>query len=152
VSSAEALVDQVTKWASRRDDIVALVLIGSHARGRARRDSDIDLVLLCSEPDDYVRATGWVEAFGVAKEVVLEDWGLVRSVRVFYEHGPEVEFGIAGAEWATIPPPPGTMEVLSGGALVLLDREGSLSRLCQLAAGDRDNRSPPVNRRSSSAG
>lgn len=130
MSSVETLVDQVTKWASPREDIRALVLIGSHARGAARPDSDIDLLLLCSEPDEYVRATNWVEAFGVAKEIVIEDWGLVRSIRVFYEHGPEVEFGIAGVEWATIPPPPGTMEVLSRGARVLLDREGSLSRLC----------------------
>jgi predicted nucleotidyltransferase len=139
MSSAEVLVDHVRKWASSRDDILALVLIGSHARGTAGRDSDIDLVLVCSEPDEYVRATGWVEAFGVTKEVVLEDWGLVRSVRVFYEHGPEVEFGIASAQWATIPPPPGTMEVLSGGAVVLLDREGSLSRLSQLAVSDSDD-------------
>ena len=54
---------QFIPWAAARPDIQALALAGSHARGAARPDSDVDLILLCDEPTRYVQDTTWVGLF-----------------------------------------------------------------------------------------
>jgi len=56
----------VTRWASRRSDIRGLALVGSHASNRARPDSDLDLLLLATEPKRYLEDTSWVSAFGAS--------------------------------------------------------------------------------------
>jgi len=126
---AAAMIEAVTAWAARRDDIRALVLVGSHARGDARADSDIDFVLLCADPSVYALRTDWVSTFGAVVTSRLEDWGNVRSVRVHYEHGIEVEFGITGLAWAALPPDRGTGEVLGNGHAILLDRDSLIRRV-----------------------
>jgi hypothetical protein len=52
---------------------------------------------------------------------------------VFYEGGPEVEYGITSSKWATLPLDEGTLKVLRDGVKVLLDRDGSLNRAVELA-------------------
>jgi hypothetical protein len=132
--SASDFIDRVTRWAAVQEDVVALAVVGSHARGTAGPASDIDFVLLCCDPHKYVASSEWVSAFGVAMRTESEEWGLIRSIRVFYENGPEVEFGIGSMAWVASPTPPGTMEVVSDGVAVLLDRDGSLTRLAKLAS------------------
>ena len=106
-----------------------------HPRGRsgrfARPDSDVDLVLLCLEPERYVRSTEWIRTFGEPLRSSIEDWGKVRSLRVFYRGGAEVEFSLAPRNWATVPLDPGTADVLRKGSRVLLDRDGSLREALQ---------------------
>ena len=122
------LVTAVTSWAENHVDIVSVALIGSHARGNARLDSDVDLVLQCARPARYLGDLTWISEFGVAQSVSVEDYGLVQSVRVFYADGPEVEYGITSSEWVTLPLDEGTLKVLRDGVLVLLDRDGALTR------------------------
>ena len=122
------LVKAVTSWAENHVDIVSVALIGSHARGNARLDSDVDLVLQCARPARYLADLTWISEFGVAQDVFVEDYGLVQSVRVFYADGPEVEYGITSSEWVTLPLDEGTLKVLRDGVLVLLDRDGALTR------------------------
>jgi predicted nucleotidyltransferase len=126
--TADELVKAVTSWAENQVDIVSVALVGSHARGSARTDSDVDLVLQCAKPARYLGDLTWISEFGVAQDVSVEDYGLVQSVRVFYEDGPEVEYGITSSKWLTLPLDEGTHKVLRDGVLVLLDRDGSLTR------------------------
>lgn len=126
------MIEAVRKWAMGRDDIRALSLVGSHARGDARSDSDIDLVLLCSDPARYTRKTDRISTFGDVMRSSLEDWGKVQSVRVLYGNGAEVEFGIAGLDWAGVPPDRGTSDVLENGCTILLDRDALLSRVMEV--------------------
>ncbi len=133
--SAAAMIEAVRRWAERRDDIRALALVGSYARGDARADSDIDLVLLCSDPAGYIRQMGWVSTFGDVVRSQVEDWGKVQSVRVLYRTGTEVEFGITGLDWAAVPPDSGTSDVLKKGSSILLDRDALLSRVMQVVRG-----------------
>ena len=122
------LVKAVTSWAENHVDIVSVALIGSHARGNARLDSDVDLLIQCERPARYLGDLTWISEFGVAQSVSVEDYGLVQSVRVFYADGPEVEYGITSSEWVTLPLDEGTLKVLRDGVLVLLDRDGALTR------------------------
>jgi Nucleotidyltransferase domain len=46
------LLERATAWARRRPDIRGLALVGSWARGSARTDSDVDLVVLTTDPVD----------------------------------------------------------------------------------------------------
>jgi predicted nucleotidyltransferase len=75
-------MDQFAAWAATRPDIEAVVIVGSWARGNARPDSDVDLVVIAAQPESYQRDLGWVSLFGDAASVAHEDWGLVQSVRV----------------------------------------------------------------------
>jgi hypothetical protein len=58
-TSAATSIESVRSWVVRRDDVVALGLAGSHARGEARADSDIDLVMVCVDPAPIASGTWW---------------------------------------------------------------------------------------------
>ena len=132
---ARSMIESVRRWAELRDDILGLALVGSHARGEARPDSDIDFLVLCADPARYLAHPEWVSAFGEVASLAFEDWGKVQSIRVHYQDGPEVEFGIAGTDWIAVPPDEGTAEVLRAGCIVLFDRDGLIERLRHGACG-----------------
>ncbi|MBJ7004713.1 nucleotidyltransferase domain-containing protein [Streptomyces sp. CRPSP2-6A1] len=50
-------LDRLTRWAATREDIAGLLLVGSYARGAARPDSDVDVVLLTADPAPYLTGT-----------------------------------------------------------------------------------------------
>jgi predicted nucleotidyltransferase len=125
------LIDSVTDWAESQPNISGVALVGSHARGEARSDSDIDVVLLCTEPNDLVSDPSWIQNFGEGETCHTEDWGLVTSLRVHYRDGIEVEFGLTTLVWAGLPVDPGTKNVVSHGMRILLDRHGALRRLLE---------------------
>jgi predicted nucleotidyltransferase len=112
--------EEISSWAATRSDILGIALVGSHANGTPRPDSDIDLVVLCSAPTRLLDGE-WVSRFGDVRSSAVEDYGALKSLRVFYRSGLEVEFGLAGADWARTPLDPGTQSVLAGGAQVLYD-------------------------------
>ncbi len=120
---------RVTAWAQGCPDVLAVALLGSYARGRARPDSDLDLVLVCSEPEHYLTDARWVLEFGKVRGLRREDYGKVTSLRVWYGNGLEVEYGIAGEDWADAPLDEGTRQVIADGMLVLYERNKLLSRL-----------------------
>src|ERR1700716_58173 len=51
VHQIEQILDSITAWAASRPDILGLALIGSRARGAATPSSDIDLIILATEPE-----------------------------------------------------------------------------------------------------
>jgi predicted nucleotidyltransferase len=124
--TSDSLIKRVTAWVSLRADVSALLLVGSHARGEARPDSDVDFVVLSTAPLVLASDHAWVSAFGIVRQVSVEDWGKLTAVGVWYEDGPEVEFGIAGLDWPTAD---GTAAVLAGGFRVLLGRDGLMRGL-----------------------
>lgn len=126
--TADKLVKAVTSWAEDQADIVSVALVGSHARGDARTDSDVDFIIQCTSSARYLEDHTWISEFGVVQSVSVEDWGIVQSLRVFYADGPEVEYGITSSEWVNLPLDEGTLKVLRDGVIVLFDRDGSLTR------------------------
>ncbi|MHB8778169.1 MAG: nucleotidyltransferase domain-containing protein [Anaerolineales bacterium] len=122
------LLKEVTKWAESRPEILGVALVGSYARDEARADSDVDFVLLASEPQELINKPEWVNAFGLVKSCTVEDWGLVTSLRVYYRDGLEVEYGLTSSDWAGKPIDAGARQVILDGMKILLDRVGILSR------------------------
>lgn len=122
-------LNRVTDWAVHQPTLSGIALVGSHARGEARPDSDIDLVLLCTHPNAFLDDISWVRLFGEVATCQTEAWGRVTSLRVSYRNGLEVEFGLTTPAWAQFPIDAGTRQVVSNGMRILLDKEGTLERL-----------------------
>jgi uncharacterized protein len=118
----------VTHWAEKRPDMVAVALVGSWARGTARAESDVDLLLLLDAPERYLKDRNWVSLFGRPVWQGMEDWGKVQSVRVRYESGLEAEYGLAPCDWGSDETDPGDSRVVADGIIVLWERGDVLSR------------------------
>ena len=124
-----AFMRTVTNWAEAQPDILALALAGSYARGSGREGSDIDLIMIASNPMKYIlEDCTWVNLFGIVEKFRSEDYGRVISLRVHYDEGLEVEFGITDESWADTPLDLGTEQVISDGVRVLFERGDVLSR------------------------
>jgi uncharacterized protein len=127
LSSVTSFLQKIQAWALQQPGILAVALVGSHARRAARPDSDLDLVLLTTHPQDWIMNPDWTAAFGAVQLVQMEEWGLVTSLRVFYHNGLEVEFGITTADWAALPLDSGTAAVIANGMQILVDKGGLLA-------------------------
>lgn len=138
LDDVRAFLDRLTRWATARGDIVGLLLVGSYARGAARPASDVDVVLLTTDPAPYVTGA-WTSGdagvdrageLGLGRPVRTRAWGPVTERRFALARGPEVEFGIGTPQWArTDPVDPGTRRVVADGALPLYDPLGVLAEL-----------------------
>jgi predicted nucleotidyltransferase len=128
-----AVVAGVSRWASSRQDIVAIGVVGSWARGTYRPDSDVDIVVLTTAMTAYIDRDDWIEpAFGQRLPVVRRaQWGVLIERRLQLPSGLEVEMGFVPASWAEIDPlDPGTNQVVKDGGLVpVYDPSGVLTQL-----------------------
>jgi predicted nucleotidyltransferase len=119
------LLSLVTTWAEASPSVLGLALVGSHARGTAGPGSDVDLVIICSDPALLLDGV-WIAEIGESGAPIIEDYGALTSLRVQFARGPEVEFGIASPSWVQVPLDAGTREVIAGGCRVLYDPDGLL--------------------------
>lgn len=122
-------IARLVRWASAQSDMQAVALIGSYARAAARKDSDIDLVILTNRPKKYLENPAWAEQFGEIENCQTEGYGKLTSMRVWYRDSFEVEYGITMPDWAAQPLDAGTQQVISNGMLVLFERNPLLSLL-----------------------
>jgi hypothetical protein len=95
---------------------------GFDARGDARPDSDIDLVIIAESLEKFLFERSWLGNFGHSVKTAHEDWGLVQSLRVWVESGLEVEFGFTSKAWLAEPMDEGTLHVLKNGCLFILSK------------------------------
>jgi predicted nucleotidyltransferase len=121
-------LNEFTVWAATHWDVRAVALVGSYARNAATATSDVDLVVVVRQPDEYVRDLAWIQRFGSIDRHQLEYYGNVTSIRVWYSDGREVEYGMTDESWATVPLDEGTRWVISDGMQILFEREPLLSR------------------------
>ncbi len=121
-------LNRFTDWARARSDISGLALVGSYARNTPTETSDVDLVLITTQPDHYLTDPGWIHYFGQVDRWQVEDNGRLTSIRVWYKDSLEVEYGVTDESWAALSLDEGTREVISGGLQVLFERGNILSR------------------------
>jgi predicted nucleotidyltransferase len=128
VDQVEVFLDNFVTWASSQADIQGIALVGSYARNAANDSSDIDLVILAKNPEQYLKDRGWVQRFGEVSRQQIEEYGILTSIRVWYVDGGEIEYGLTNENWAAIPLDQGTQRVISDGMRVLFERSPLLSR------------------------
>jgi hypothetical protein len=106
---SSSFFEQLISWAASQSDIKGIALVGSYARGTAGPGSDLDLIVLTSDPRRYLQDRSWLLQFGPVVRTQNETWGRVDTVRSTYEPGLEVEYNFAPLEWADVPliPVPG---------------------------------------------
>jgi uncharacterized protein len=119
------------QWAAKRDDIVAIAVVGSWARGAPRADSDLDVVLLTDDPSAYLEHEDWMVGLARGAELLRTgDWGAIAERRLRLRSGLEVEVGIGLPSWAdTAPVEPGTRAVVRDGFRPIFDPRGLLAEL-----------------------
>jgi uncharacterized protein len=130
------ILEQVAWWAACRADIAAVVLVGSWARGAARVDSDVDLMILTNSPTVFRQDETWInEIRWTSIDVEIDDWedkdyGAVWSRHIYLNDETEIEFSFGFLSWASIEPvDAGTFRVISDGCQILYDPEGLLRKL-----------------------
>jgi uncharacterized protein len=127
-----AVVERVTGWAAGREDVGGVLLVGSWARGGARAHSDVDLVLLTTEPGRYADDEAWVRELALGEVIRNRAWGPVTEWRHRTASGLEVEVGIGPVGWArTDPVDDGTRRVVTDGVRLLHDPLGLLGALVE---------------------
>ena len=124
----ERFLGSLVAFAEARDDVRAVALIGSHARGVARPDSDVDVVMLTTEPEAYIDGCDWLERFPGATLLATRRWGPLTERRLVLGNEREVDFGVARTSWASIQPlDPGTARVARDGLVALHDPDRLLA-------------------------
>lgn len=127
----EELIARFSGWAQGEENIRAAFVFGSRARSDHPADewSDLDLLILADEPQDYVEATDWLHHMGEPWVNFLErtpDGGFER--RVLFEGGLDVDFipeSAAGfREIMTEGLPSILADIFRRGFRVLADKDG----------------------------
>lgn len=129
----ESLIERLKSFAAADPAIKAAIVVGSFANGTAGPDSDLDLILIATEPKRFLTDREWIHQFGKVITCELEDYDLVQSLRVFYENKAEVEFGITSLGWIDDNQFKSTGEILSGGYCVIYDPNTLIDRFYERA-------------------
>jgi uncharacterized protein len=111
----------------------AIALVGSCARGTPGPDSDVDLLILCAEPDDLCRRGDWFTHFGSVTSVGQRQFGDVTERRLRRGDGVDIEIGLAPLSWADADPvDAGTARVVRDGFSIVFDPHGTLAGLAEV--------------------
>jgi hypothetical protein len=109
--------------------MLAILLVGSYARGRQRPDSDVDIVVISEEKPALLANLDWVAGLiasdGSPIDGSLEYYGEVTAIRAF-QGGVEYEIGVASPRWLSLPLDAGTERTLRDGYAALFERDGAL--------------------------
>jgi Nucleotidyltransferase domain len=92
-SEVDNILRAIKTWAEYQPEIDAVALVGSWARKQAKKDSDIDLMILTPNPNLFFQDTKWLNCISWhnlnLKVVSYEDriYGVVKSRHLFIQHG-----------------------------------------------------------------
>lgn len=126
----QRFIEDVAVWARKRGDLRGVAVVGSWARGSARMDSDVDVILLTDEATEYVDNEQWAQELGAKAIIRTQKWGVLTERRLSLPGGLEVEVGVVSPSWASIAPlDEGTAQVVAGGLVPLHDPDGLLAGL-----------------------
>ena len=113
-------------WACEQQDVRAVAVVGSYASGRYRVASDVDLLLLTSDPQRLDR--GATLPLGPAQELYRRAWGVVVETRLRRRSGLQLDVAVGPVTWAAATPlDAGTARVLRDGVRVVHDPDGLLA-------------------------
>ncbi len=136
--SVDELIEQLVAWGEHTPDIRAMVIIGSRARTDVPADewSDLDLLLVTTDPRRYQDQVDWLEQFGPYWATFLEPtMGGGRERRVLFAGARDVDFVPLSPEMVEAETRNGVLPlVATRGSRVLLDKDGQVTRLLDLPA------------------
>lgn len=132
----EQIIERFVAWAQPRLDIRVVIVIGSRARLDHPADewSDLDIVMFVTDPEPYLTQTDWLDNMGDIRITFVEPTtGGEKERRVLFDGGLDVDFAVIPYAKMELMlqygVPPEVAGIFHRGMRVLLDREGSVSRL-----------------------
>jgi Predicted nucleotidyltransferases len=133
----QQIIPAILEWGRLREEITGVALTGSYARGEAREDSDIDLLIFAENPKTFGQ-TGWIKDINWNK-INLEFrssndgfYGNNQFIQFLFTSGLEIEFIFPDREWLNDAPlKPETIYILKKGFVILYDRGQKLKQLQQ---------------------
>ena len=60
-AEADSVLAALASWATTRDDVESVILVGSYARGAEQVESDVDVVLLVSDVALLLTEDTWLD-------------------------------------------------------------------------------------------
>jgi len=132
----DAIVRAVANWALRREDIRAMALVGSWARGNPHQGSDVDLLLLSDRVDEYRHRQKWLAeidlesaGFGIASSED-ESYGVVWSFHIALVPSGKAELTFAPFSWARAGEvDAGTLHIVKDAFHIIFDKDEILTKL-----------------------
>ena len=122
-------IEKLRQFTLADPDILTTLIVGSYARGTNTATSDVDVVIITNNKSGMVADQRFTEQLGTISRSQTEYYGACTSVRVWYENGLEVEFGLVEPSWMDRPLDAGTHRVLSDGYKIVADKGMLLQNL-----------------------
>lgn len=137
----EDLIERFTKWGQSQADIRAGMVLGSYARIDRPADcfSDLDLLVVATDPEPYLSATAWLSNFGHVRLTFVEPTavGNFRERRALFEGARDIDFSIVSTEavqqMIRHGMPGEIADVLRRGMKILFDKDGLSKHLGEKA-------------------
>jgi aminoglycoside 6-adenylyltransferase len=133
------LIERFVTWAQAEDDIRAAMIVGSRARTDHPADewSDLDLVVFAANPERYTASEDWLAQIGPYWLTFVEPTPLGgEERRVLFADGYDVDIPIIPVQFleTLVSPtiPPGIADLIRRGMRIVLDKDGTLTRLAKL--------------------
>jgi aminoglycoside 6-adenylyltransferase len=102
--SDQLLLQRIKDWSKANDNVVALIMTGSHARGDNRVDqlSDLDLEIIADQPSGLANDNSWFSQFdNILVSQAFNEGQEYPTRLVFYEGGTKVDFTLASTKRLT---------------------------------------------------
>ena len=125
MDKADLLFNKFKVWSEHQNDIKGVAVVGSYARGEYNTKSDVDLVIISTNKDFTLSMIKSDFHFSGIKSYSLEEWGILTSLRVFYDNGLEVEYGVVTDQWVIEPLDEGTKIVVKNGFKIITEKENN---------------------------
>lgn len=117
------LLENFKEWTQQQNHIKGVAVVGSFARGDFHSNSDVDLTIISTDKDFTLENIKNDFSFGNIESSTLEEWGILTSLRIFYDNGLEVEYGVVTDQWVKEQLDEGTKNVVKNGFEVLTEKE-----------------------------
>jgi len=126
MNTNQQLLDAIISFARENENVNALILIGSQARTENYADeySDIDLILVAKNPDNFISSDEWLINIGVPHISFVEPTiGGEKERRVIFDNALDVDFVIISQKQAqnALQSNEG-LEILSNGYKILVNK------------------------------
>jgi predicted nucleotidyltransferase len=119
----DLFLENFKEWSEQQTHIKGVAVVGSFARGDFHSNSDVDLTIISTNKDLTLEIIKNEFNFGNIESSTLEEWGILTSLRIFYDNVLEVEYGVVTDQWVKEPLDEGTKNVVKNGFKVVTEKE-----------------------------
>lgn len=133
------ILKKISAWVDTKEFIRGAAVVGSHAKGTAKPDSDIDIVLLTKGSQlEHRNNTSWLDEIDLSElgfnrdRYEDHDYGDNMARHVFYSPFLEIEFGFVPVEWASSSPVrESTRSIVAPAMIIISDKDQHFRTLAE---------------------